>query len=314
MIQQWQEIGGVSCKYDSGPRFCLYLQIWFLSRVLTSTAPLFEQRVDVDSLLFNVLKLTLLRLPSRLRWKWRKTWRHHEPIMVPYTSQSFSSTSAASTSQLNVYMYLPRITDFIGFSFFGGISYQSHSPFLCLVTGCCQPCQPQHHPYWHGWGQLVLAWIPPWLSLQAFSSLLSPPPSSTSLPLYWNTILYTHTDDRVSLETNYKQLQFTSPSWWCILHCGYRWIHELITQWSGCSLKGLEENSVETMGSVQWFPLWSFLQECRRCWPFPFQNLPDGTEWCRTNRCDLDINDETEIKCDFCLIYVCYVPIFFVNL
>ena len=48
----------------------------------------------------NVLKLTFVRSPFRLCWKWSKTENIWVSIMVPYKPQSCSPTSAASTSHI----------------------------------------------------------------------------------------------------------------------------------------------------------------------------------------------------------------------
>ena len=93
---------------------------YLLSRVWTSTAPLFEWRVGVDSLLCMVLKLTLLRLASRLCQKRCKTRGHPVSIMIPYTTQSSSSTSSTSTCHIWI-CTSPRlqVSLFFLFCFFG---------------------------------------------------------------------------------------------------------------------------------------------------------------------------------------------------
>ena len=115
------------------------------------------------------------------------------------------------------------------------------------------------------------------LSISLKATSLPPPPSSLLPPLFyrvttWPT-LYTQTDAGmiVSQETKYKNINLLlmmhgSALW-------YWWIHELITQGSGCSLKELVENSVATMKSVQWYTPCSFFWHEHRMSKISFWNF-----------------------------------------
>ena len=205
--------------------------------------------------------------------------------MVPYTPHSFLlNLFSFYLSHMN--LYLPGIAGFIVFLFFfyTGPHQDWTQPNVnqteqqlgqlqlvaqfSVIWWTLEGSSPTLHvmPV-IGWADLNIctptgtaghvAWNPPWLPLQASPSLLYPTlPSSTSL--YHTTEMQQFTLTLITgclnIQTKYHQIQKLNPSWWCNLHWSYRWIHELIAQQSGSSLKGFYKNSTETMGSVHWFP------------------------------------------------------------
>ena len=128
---------------------------------------LFELRVGVDSLLCNILKSTLLRLSSRLRRKWHKTQGNPYPILVPYTTQSSSSTYSTSSSHIwtcnSPELQISLVSLFfwtLGNSWAGPtqcvyLRKKLGAPLFpsCLVTG---RANPTINPYWHIWWQQVI--------------------------------------------------------------------------------------------------------------------------------------------------------------
>ena len=209
-------------------------------------APCLIKGWGFDFLLCNVLKSTLLRLPSLLCRKWHKTWGHRVPIMVPYTPQSFSSILFLNLCSLylsHMNLYLPRITGFIGFYFFwhwatsgrgwlsSGTGTQSSvnentsiSSASCSVQCTLNPPPPllEGSPPSPTLPVCALLWgaascvnlnITPFLPSKLLPLSFHPPLPHQLLCLsgYWNTILYSHTDDRVSQETNHNSLQKYEP-------------------------------------------------------------------------------------------------------
>ena len=144
-------------------------------------APLFEQWVGVDSFLCNVLKSTLLRLPSRVREKWHKT------CGKPGPNYGTLNPSILFLNLFNLYLshmnlYLPGIADFIGlfFCFWTRATFETLDPTLvwkkarktstpnlvhCTLnipppgvplfpsgqfSRCYWPCPAAIYPYQHG--------------------------------------------------------------------------------------------------------------------------------------------------------------------